>query len=87
MYLMLMMKVGDTWFPVLAESNECPLPIYVVVHDGGMGGITKEEWIERYKRLSGSDREHKFAPIGAYTTSSEVMHDGFWEFLAKPQCF
>lgn len=58
MFKMLWIKIGDTWLPALCESPTCPLPVYVVIREGFTADMTEEEWIEEYKKRTGSDKKY-----------------------------
>ena len=64
--LMTLMPDGS-WFPVLCSSPDCPTPTFITLaknsagHIGG--GLTEEEWINKYKEVNNTNYEFKFIEL------------------------
>lgn len=70
-FWVLTVKMTDgSWFPVLNEGDKTPTSIWITIStnsEGKCGGLTKAEWIERYKRENSTDNEFRFELIGSRT--------------------
>jgi len=62
-FLMLHVCIQGIWIPVLAESEDCPLPIFVIVNTQYMADMTEDEWIAEYKKRTGATSELRFQPM------------------------
>lgn len=59
MYKMLWILVGnEVWMPALCESEDCPLPIPVAIHEGHTSDLTEEQWIKEYKKRTGCEKKY-----------------------------
>ena len=52
------------WFPILCSSSDCPTPTFIVLAKNSAGkiggGLSEQEWIEKYKTINEVDDDIQF---------------------------
>lgn len=75
---------GDqtVWLPVLVEHEHLPTPVPVIVDTRYMGGLTEEEWVERYKsRAPGAAKNNKQFAFHPFNRFALVMLNNLTSLL------
>lgn len=59
-FLMLHIHIQGFWIPAMVESEDCPLPTYIVVNKRFMADLTEAEWIAQYRQRTNATEELRF---------------------------